>query len=399
VRRAPLRVLVLSRNYPSPAVPQLGIWVERMVAVAAPTMRLRVVAPVPWVPPLVPLPERFRRYRAVPRRSDGPFDVPVRHPRVPTPPGHRFQAWEAALFTPFLRPVLKRLHRDEPIDLIHAHFIFPDGVVAARIGRELGVPVVTTEHAHWDPWLPERPAVMRQVLAALPHIRFVTGVSRPVVDRIESITQGRVETRVLPNVLDNVVFHPDPLAHPERDTLLFVGAARRVKGFDVLVRALPTLLRERPELRVELVGDPFYAPYRRDLDAALALADQLGVRNAIHLKGSAPPSGVAQAMRRASVVVVPSRRESFSSVTMEAIACGTPVVASRCGGPEDIIEPGQGLLVEPDDPGALAAAIATVLRERRTFDAATLHEAMVRRFGTAASTTRLTGLYEDATSF
>jgi teichuronic acid biosynthesis glycosyltransferase TuaC len=368
-----------------------------MVAVAAGSNRLRVVAPVPWVPRFVPLPPRFGRYRAVPRWAEEPAGVPVSYPRIPLPPGSALQALEARLAWPAVRREVRKLHAEEPIDVIHAHFIYPDGVVASLIGREIGIPVVTTEHAHWDPWLPGQPAVLRQVLEALPHIRFVTGVSQAVVGRIDALAGGRVETRVLPNVLDESVFRPDPTVRRVPDLLLFVGAARKVKGFDVLVRALPALRRERPGIRVDLLGDAFYAPYRRDLEAALRLADELGVRDAIRLMPAEPPEGVAAAMRRAAVVVVPSRRESFSSVTMEAIACGTPVVATRCGGPEQIIGQGLGIVVEPDDPSSLAEAISDILATLKAFDSAASHADMVRRFGREASAARLRRLYSAAT--
>jgi len=362
--------------------------------VGAATMRTRVVSPTPWAPPWVPLPDRFSRFRAVPRRSENPQGVEVAHTRVPVPPGNRFQALEARLFFPFVERVVRRLYDAESFDLIHAHFVFPEGVLGARVGKALGVPVITTEHAHWDPWLPSRPSVLRQVRAALTDIDVVTGVSGPVVDGINTLALGSVLTQVLPNVLDDRVFQPVGDEDRDEDLLLFVGVVRRVKGFDVLVRALPQLVRARPRLRVELVGDAYYPLYRQDLQDALALAERLGVRRAIHLAGPRDPGDVASAMRRAAAVVVPSRRESFSSVTMEAISCGTPVVATRCGGPEDIVEPGQGLIVEPGDPDALATAVLTVLGGQERLDAATMHEAMVRRFGRAAAASRLQTLYE-----
>jgi glycosyltransferase involved in cell wall biosynthesis len=225
---------------------------------------------------------------------------------------------------------------------------------------------------------------------------MVTGVSQPVVEGIETLSEGAVATRVMPNVLDERVFQPFGEEQRQTDLLLFVGVVRHVKGFDVLVQALPDLLRDRPRLRVELIGDAFYPLYRRDLQDALTLAQRLGVRDAIHLAGSAPPLSVAAAMRRASVVVVPSRRESFSSVTMEAIACGTPVVVTRCGGPEDIVESGQGLVVEPENPAKLGRAIRTILDQADEVNPSAMHEAMARRFGRAAAAARLRTLYLEA---
>jgi glycosyltransferase involved in cell wall biosynthesis len=100
---------------------------------------------------------------------------------------------------------------------------------------------------------------------------------------------------------------------------------------------------------------------------------------------------VAALMRRSALLVVPSRRETFSLVTAEALASGTPVVATRCGGPEEILTPETGELTDVDDPYALAAAIQTALG--RSYDRQALRDYSVGRFGMAASSERLGRLY------
>jgi glycosyltransferase involved in cell wall biosynthesis len=101
-------------------------------------------------------------------------------------------------------------------------------------------------------------------------------------------------------------------------------------------------------------------------------------------------------MRHSALLVVPSRRESFSSVTAEAIACGTPVVATRCGGPEEIITAMTGRLARPEDPQDLAGAIEQVLDHRSGYDPAHLHRHIVSRFGTEAIGRRLSAIYAQA---
>jgi glycosyltransferase involved in cell wall biosynthesis len=386
------RVLVLSRNYPNPAMPTLGLWVRRMVEAGRDVADATVVAPVPWVPP-IPLPDDYRRHRRVPDVETSDDGTPVHHPRVPLLPGSRFQALESHLFLPALRKRVGRLHRRAPFDLIHAHFIHPDGVIAARLGRELGIPVVTTEHAHWIPWMESRPATWRRVRAALEGIDTVTAVSEGVRAGIERLTGGRVRTEVLPNVLDDEVFTTAPGSFdPAR--ILFVGVIRRVKGFDVLLDALARIAGSLPDARLQVVGDPFYRSYRKDFDDAMARAAELGLTDRVELCGALDPAGVAEAMRRAAVLVVPSRRESFSSVTVEALACGTPVVATRCGGPETILTPDTGVLVEPGDATALAHAVTDVLARRGDFVPERLRRHAVERYGRAAARERLRDLYE-----
>ena len=95
------------------------------------------------------------------------------------------------------------------------------------------------------------------------------------------------------------------------------------------------------------------------------------------------------------MLVVPSRRETFSLVTAEALASGTPVVATRCGGPEEILTEETGQLTEVDDAAALAIAIESMLH--RPYDRAALRRYAVDRFGSAAAAERLGRLYERVT--
>jgi glycosyltransferase involved in cell wall biosynthesis len=123
-----------------------------------------------------------------------------------------------------------------------------------------------------------------------------------------------------------------------------------------------------------------------------SLVRALGLSDRVRFLGEVTPADVAALMRNSAVLVVPSRRETFSLVTAEALASGTPVVATRCGGPEEILTDDYGQLTDVDDPAALAIAIGSVLT--RTFDLAQLRQYAVERFGTAAAAERLGRLYE-----
>ena len=165
---------------------------------------------------------------------------------------------------------------------------------------------------------------------------------------------GRVTTRVVHNVVDEATFRPSEADGSwDPDQILFVGVIRHAKGLDILVRAFATLAPRLPALRLLVVGGAFYRGYQRDEAEVHKLVGELGLASHIRFAGQSSPAEVAAAMRRSALLVVPSRRETFSAVTAEAIASGTPVVATRCGGPEDIITPENGRLVPPEDPEAM----------------------------------------------
>ncbi len=385
-------VLHLARNYPNNVLPTLGLWTQRLVAASCCSADPTVIAPVPYAPPLINV-ESFARFRRVGRQGlEG--EVEVYHPRVPTGPGQLLHRFEAAMSFVPIRRLGDRLHRRHKFDLIHAHFIYPDGVIAARLGRRYGIPVVSTEQAAWRPWLDDYRAVSRQVFRALPAIDLLLPVSRWLQRNIAEVVGDGAKTEVVYNVLDESTFSaPAPGEQRDPDQILFVGLVRRVKGLDILVRAFARLAARRPALRLLALGAAFYRGYQRDHQEVRRLVEELGVGPRVRFAGEATPAEVAAAMRRSALLVVPSRRETFSAVTVEALASGTPVVATRCGGPEEILTHETGRLVPIDDPEALAAAIEDVLETRHRFDPAALRSYALSRFGRQEAASHLAEIY------
>lgn len=387
-----LRVLVLTWNYPTPAAPQRGLWAQRMCDAAAQTADVTVIVPTPWVPPLVPVPalSRFRRVPARDRRGA----VDVHFPRVPGSIEYLTHDRDAGLALSRVLAVARRLHEAAPFDVIHAHFIYPDGVVASHIGRELGVPVMTSEHSYWTPWLTDKRRVGEQVARALPGIRLVTAVSESLRSSIEEFTRGSVETAVLPNVVDDHVFNPMSPLPRDPEELLYVGLVRRVKRLDVLLRALADVRRTMPGLHLRILSANAYRAYGKDRRDVERLIETLGLSDAVQIVRGTEPEGVADAMRRAAFVTVTSARETFCSVAAESLACGTPVVVTRCGGPEEFVSAADGVLVPAGDPIAYAAGLREAFARQSEFDSAAIASRIVERFGRAAWTERAMTLYE-----
>jgi glycosyltransferase involved in cell wall biosynthesis len=387
-----LRVLVLSWNYPTPAAPQRGLWVERMCSAASRDADVRVIVPTPWVPPFVPH-SAISRFRTVPRHvRRGAVDV--HFPRVPGSLEYLTHDFDATLALRYVLREAQRLHAEQPFDLIHAHFIYPDGVVASHVGRALGVPVMTSEHAFWTPWLIDHPRVAAHVAGALPHIALVTGVSEFLRTSIDAYVRGGVQTEVLPNVIDDDVF---TLAATERDAreLLYVGLVRKFKRIDVLLKALAEVRRTMPDVHLRVLSGNAFRAYAKDRREMRELITSLGLESAVTLVNGEAPAGVADAMRRCAFVAVSSsRRETFCSVAGEAMACGTPLILTRCGGPEEFVTAEDGVFVPADDPAAFAAGISTAFARQQEFDGVEIRERIVQRFGRSAWCDRAMAIYE-----
>jgi len=161
---------------------------------------------------------------------------------------------------------------------------------------------------------------------------------------------------------------PDPLAttvgwnaFPHRVDNLIVCVGRFVpcKGQDVLLRAMTIVSRQIPDARVRFIGGG------RTLAECKTMASHLGIEHMCEFIGSVPHDEVFDHMSSAAVVVIPSRSDALPWVAIEAIAVGTPVIATRVGGLPEVIRDGvEGFLVPPEDPNSLAESIVRVLKDR-----------------------------------
>jgi glycosyltransferase involved in cell wall biosynthesis len=382
---------MLSWNYPTAAAPQRGLWAQRHAAAIAQFVDVTVVVPTPWIPPFLPIPA-LRPFRRIPRRSiEG--RVTVLYPRVPGSLEYLTHAFDAVLAWPAIRRAVMRVHADRPLHLVHAEFVYPEGVVAARLGQALGVPVMTTEQAFWTPWLRSARREGDAVRRALPSIALITAVSGALRDNIKAFVGDGNRVDVLPNVVDGETFTL-PATHARRGGLLFVGLVRRVKGLDILLRALAQLRDQGLALPLTVLAAPAIISYRRDAAEIDALIRELRLESLVTFRYGAPPADVAQAMQAAALVVIPSRRETFCSVAGEALACGTPVVVTRCGGPEEFVTEQDGVLVPIENPQALADAIRDSHGALDRFDRPAMRRRILNRFSPQAIGERAVELYQ-----
>lgn len=142
--------------------------------------------------------------------------------------------------------------------------------------------------------------------------------------------------------------------------ILFVGRFDPMKGLSDLLQSF-TLLPEQP-YGVELVLVGGDGPDSKSWQNLVAQAEKLGLREHVHFLGRVEHEQLTIYYNKADIVVIPSRYESFGLVALEALACGTPVAATRVGVAADIIEPGvNGYLADPGDPATLASAIHSTL--------------------------------------
>jgi teichuronic acid biosynthesis glycosyltransferase TuaC len=390
------RVLILSKSYPNKVFDVQGLWVENQVRYSANFCEPKVISPVQYCPPLPGLPEYYTRLRSIPQhcQTNG---VDVFHPRYLVGPGYSLHSIESAAYYVATRALAQRLRREFPFDLIHAHFTYPDGVVAVRLGKRFGIPVIITEQNPWGPWMDENAIVRRRSIWAARECAFQIAISKAVRQSIVRLAGESEKLRVIPDAVDGGVF---TLAakdvSPVANQIVFVGAIRPVKGVDVLIRSLRLLADRGRHVKLVLIGESFYKNYQKEYSRLQRMACDLGLQDRIHFAGKQPFAELVRTVQESALLVLPSHAESLGMVLVEALACGTPVVATKCGGPEDIVNEQVGALVPPDDPEALAQAIGEVLDKRSEFDPARLRSYALQNFGLESVGLRVASLYQEA---
>ncbi len=294
-----------------------------------------------------------------------------------------------------LRPFVARLVERWRPDVIHAHTGLPDGIAAAAVGRELGIPVIVTEHASTIEADLADPAALERYRTLLDPGARLLAVSPPVAGRLAELLGVPPDSiGVMPNPVDDRSFAPSQPSRRDPDELLWVGALGEHKGIDVLLRAVARLRAARPTVHVRLVGGERGAG---DLARWRALAGELGLGDAVVFEGWLDRRAVAAAMGRAGAFIHPSPSETFGVVAAEAILSGLPVATRRSGGVPWIVElsGGFGAVAAGDDAAAFADAIEAVLDQRFGTTASEARARLVARVGSEAVTARMIAVYRE----
>lgn len=375
------RIVVLSSLFPSAVQPGAGLFVrERMFRVGR-ELPLAVVAPTPWFP-LQSLLRRFKPgFRPGAPRHETQQGHEVWYPRFVSVPG-ALKGWDGLAMALAAWPRLARLKREGRLDLIDAHFAYPDGYAATLLGRWLGVPVTITLRGT-EQRQARDPALAPKLRAALQRATQVFAVSESLRQVALGLGIAADKVRVVGNGVDLARFNPLPRAEAraalglaaDAPVLVSVGGLCERKGFHRVIERLPALRERFPGLVYLVVGGP--SP-EGDLGPQLrAQVAAAGLDEAVRFLGPLPPDALRGPLSAADVFVLATRNEGWANVFLEAMACGLPVVTTAVGGNAEVVCRAElGHVVPFGDGPALEAAVADALA--RDWDADT-----IRRYAAA----------------
>jgi len=358
-----MHCLILSDDFPNRLEPWRGPYHRRQVECLARLCQVTVVEPLAWPRLLANV-----RLAGLLGKHDACLDgVAVRHPLfLYLPVVTRGANWRGVL------AAARRALRSDPgicFDVIFATFAYPHGYAARVLAAETGVPYVVKVRGSDLHSLPPGGARRRLTGEALQGAAAVMAVSGNLAEIAVQLGADPARLHVVLNGVDAGRFPAMSrgeararLGLPaQRPVFLCVGHLLPVKGVDVLAAAFEAIsgtgtLPDGAQLVFAGAG-----PMRRWLERR---RDRTGRRDAVSLLGHISREQVALYMNAADVLVLPSRNEGCPNVVLEALSCGTPVVASRVGAVPDLIDDTCGIVVEPERPDALGAAMLRALERR-----------------------------------
>lgn len=366
-----MTILTFTTLWPNAEQPDFGVFVKHRVAamVKLGGVDIRVVAPVPYFPGSLPfgvlnrMPAHWRRMVRVPEQ-ELIAGIETFHPRYLVTPkiGMFFYGgWMAR----GAEETWRRLHLERRIDLIDAHYVYPDGYAATLLGRRLNIPVFITARGTDINLFSRMPLIRPKIVKALNRASGIIAVSQALKWRMIELGIPEEKISVISNGVDREMFHPRNRRqarhklglNSEDQIVLAVGALAPVKGIDRLISALALLARHEPgrPIKLYVIGE---GPERAALEAQIT---NLNLQNRVSLLGAKPQMELADWYSAADLFCLASHREGCPNVVIEALACGLPVVAADVGGIGELVKKDCGRLLAAPSPENLAAEIKTSL--------------------------------------
>ncbi|WP_232494132.1 glycosyltransferase [Novosphingobium kaempferiae] len=372
-----MHVLSIATLFPNPVKPSFGVFVgnQMRAVVAQGEIELTMVSPI-GIPPW-PLSNRepYARLKRIPDCSED-VGLRVHYPRFTTFPKVGGDTNPGRIAKAVL-PLVRKLHKEKPFDLVDAQFFFPDGPAAAIIARELGLPLTIKSRGADIHFWGQRPHALKQMLAAANQSAGLLAVSQALREDMIALGMPADRIEIHYTGLDREKFHPIERGAaralvsampnleiwPEGPLLVTPGALIPRKGQALVIEALTRL----PDAHLALAGAG------EDEARLKALALKLGVSERVQFLGLIDHELLPHVLCAADVLVLPSASEGLANVWVEGLACGTPIVIPDIGGAREIVSDASAGRIAERTPAAIAAAVEDILSDPPSQDEVAEH--------------------------
>ncbi|TWU19997.1 glycosyltransferase [Allorhodopirellula heiligendammensis] len=351
-----MKILSVCTNFPTAEAPHRGLFVARRLSEMAKRVDLRALNPEPWFPVVRP-------WESAHAKPDNPLPVDVRKMfYFPKYAKGLDSFWMDRCVLRWFREIGEEATRGAILD---AHFGYPEGVGCARLAKRLGMPCfITIRGLEVDRF--QVPNIKSQLVESLTHCTGTIAVSDSLRDAAIDAGVPDENITVIPNGIDGDLFcvgdrntaRMELQQSTDRPLVVCVANFKAVKGHEILMRAFAKLPRKL-ESRLVLIGAPSDANVVQHIDH---LVESLGISGYVNKIGSRSPDEVAKWLQAADVFALASHREGCCNAVLEALATGTPVVATAVGSnPQEIRHAIDGFVVPVGDSDAFGEALQTAL--------------------------------------
>lgn len=372
-----MRILIVSRGYPTEKYPLNGIF-EFDQAKALAEAGHEVIFAANDMRSI----RRWRKWGIEEKIIDGvkiyAFNIPCG--RVPT----KWLEWISIKALRYLYSYIER--KCGRPDIIHSHFL-SQGYSAVVALKEKGIPIIHTEHY----------SVMNQKELDQ-HTQYLGEYTYNNVDQVIAVSRCLatsikekfgVEPIVIPNIVDTTVFDYFPVEGLNDEfCFISVGGLIERKRMDLLIFSFYEAFQHKPSVKLYIYGD---GPEKSNL---VKLIERLDLGRRVFLLGLAERIIIARRMNASHCFVLASRLETFGVVFIEALACGLPVIATKCSGPESFIDDKNGILVPVDNAECLADAMNRVHLSINQYDRRSISRDAKARYSPQSVAIKIIGVYE-----
>lgn len=373
-----MKVMILSRGYPSRRYKGNGVF-EMDQAQALSQAGVDVVFAALDMRSL----RRWRKWGFETKAVNG-----VKVYALNLPVGHLPRVTKRLVGYIGLRLLYRKIEREEGRpDLIHAHFYF-QGYLAAKLKKISKIPLVLTEHSSdiIKDQIPQH--IRKEAEEAYSNSDALIAVSSSLKVKIADLFKRNAI--VVPNIVDTRAFSYQTNNRRRGKDIRFVSCGNLVpsKRHDLSIRAISTLYEEMKNISLCLIGE---GTERKKLEA---LAFVLGCRDKIEFVGHLSREEVAARLHESDIFVLPSDYETFGLAYVEALASGLPVIATRCGGPEDFITIDNGVLINTDDKNALLQAMRDMTIRLNEYSGELISRLIKERFSSSKIVKEILSTYQ-----
>ena len=357
-----MKVLFLSTVYPNPNSPTSGIFVHEQISKLVNLgIEAVVISPIAMVPPVRLL--KFQKHlieswqgwiksrKSIPAQTHFD-DVTVFYPKWLLLPKLFFGHLEGKTLYVHLKSLLQNLWKTWRWDIIHAHFLTPGGMCAEFISKKYNTPFVVSCLGSDLNFYAQQPKMNIPAFGALNHAEAIICKSGQLGKTAVHLGARPDNVHIVHNGCDLSVFKP-VRREVVRKEVLFIGHFTENKGLINLIEAFSGI--SDAQVKMRLIGSGDMLPAIKKSVAAHGISDRVFFHEPIS------HAQVPSYLNGAALLCLPSRNEGTPNVIMEALACGTPVVATAVGGISEIVPPFAGILVPPDRPLALREALENAL--------------------------------------